>query len=169
MRSPEEINKPTKRIVVTRPNIPVLLQNWQRDSFTGMGKKSRLKRERRKDELAAELGLELKIALEAQIQSFREKFGREPGPGDPLFFDSESDTPQPISSKEMDEISQRINQAMGAAGVDPALIYATQKTGRITPPSEPAYDAMSPEEKAEWHAAIDEYETVAVSASKRRQ
>ena len=134
-----------------------------------MGKKSRLKRERRKDDLAAELGPELKLELEAQIRSFREKFGRDPGPDDPLLFDSESDTPQPISSKEMDDISQRINRALGEAGVDPALIYAAQRTGRIVPPSEPAYDAMSPEEKAEWHAAIDEYETIAATSSKQRQ
>ena len=69
----------------------------------------------------------------------------------------------------MDEISQRINQVMGEAGIDPALMYATQKTGRIAPPSEWASGAMSPEERAEWHAAIEDYETIAANASKRRQ
>lgn len=152
-----------------RPNTLALLQNARRDSFTVMGKKSRLKRERRSGDRTIEIDPELKAALEDQVRSFREKFGREPGPGDPLLFDPESDTPQPISSKEMDEISRRIAQAMGDAGVDPALIYATQKTDRFAPPSEAALDAMSPEDKAEWQAAIDEYETIAANASKNRQ
>jgi hypothetical protein len=134
-----------------------------------MGKKSRLKRERQKGDRTIEIGPELKAALQDQLRGFREKFGREPGAGDPVFFDPDADTPQPISSKQMDEISQKINQVMGEVGIDPALIYATQKTGRIAPPSEWAYDAMSPEEKAEWHAAIDEYETIAANAGKRRQ
>lgn len=116
-----------------------------------------------------EMGPELKVALEDQLSSFRENFGREPGPGDPVFFDSDSDTRQPISSKQIDEISQKVNQVMGEVGIDPALIYATQKTGRIASPSEWAYDAMSPEEKAEWHAAIEEYEMIAANASKLRQ
>lgn len=85
-----------------------------------------------------------------------------------MFFDSDSDTPQPISSEELDEISQRINQVMGEAGIDPALIYATQKTGRIAPPPESEYKAMSPEEKKEWQAALDEYETIAAGTSKRQ-
>jgi hypothetical protein len=141
----------------------------RRDSFTVMGKKSTLKRERRNGDRTIEIGPELKAALEDQLRSFREKFGREPGPGDPLFFDPDSATPQPISSKQMDEISQQISQVMGDVGIDPAHIYATQKTGRIAPPSESVYDAMSAEEKAEWHAAIDEYETIAANASKHRQ
>jgi hypothetical protein len=134
-----------------------------------MGKKSRLKRERQKGDRTIEIGPELKAALHNQLRGFREKFGREPGEDDPVFFDPDADTPQPISSKQMDEISQKINQVMGEVGIDPALIYATQKTGRIAPPSEWVYYAMSPEEKAEWHAAIDEYETIAANVGKRRQ
>jgi hypothetical protein len=30
---------------------------------------------------------EMKAALETQIEAFRKKFGREPGPKDPIFFD----------------------------------------------------------------------------------
>jgi len=110
---------------------------------------------------------EVRAALANQIQSFREKFARDPGPNDSLLFDPDSDTPQPMTSEQMDELSRVLNEAMGAAGVDPALIYAAQKTGRITTPSESAYDAFSPADKAEWDAAIQEYEALEKHSSKR--
>jgi hypothetical protein len=34
--------------------------------------------------------------MQQQLQAFREKFGREPGPDDPIFFDPDADTPQPF-------------------------------------------------------------------------
>ena len=40
-------------------------------------------------------------ALAAQAEAFKEKFGREPGPEDPLFFDPEADTPQPLSAQQV--------------------------------------------------------------------
>lgn len=134
-----------------------------------MGKKSRLKRERRQSGRTVEINEELKTALEQQLRNFREKFGRDPGPGDPVFFDPDSDTPQPMTSKQIEEIGQEINSAMGDAGIEPALIYAAQKTERFTPPSEEAYDAWSPEEKAEWQAAIDEYHAIAARSGRRPQ
>jgi hypothetical protein len=35
-------------------------------------------------------------ALLEQRAAFVEKFGREPGPNDPVFFDPDADTPQPF-------------------------------------------------------------------------
>jgi hypothetical protein len=35
-------------------------------------------------------------ALLEQRKAFVEKFGREPGPGDPVFFDPDKDVPTPI-------------------------------------------------------------------------
>jgi len=34
--------------------------------------------------------------LEHQRDTFREKFGRDPGSGDPLFFDPDADEPRPL-------------------------------------------------------------------------
>jgi hypothetical protein len=34
--------------------------------------------------------------LDLQLQAFRTKFGREPGPDDPVFFDPEADEPRPL-------------------------------------------------------------------------
>lgn len=134
-----------------------------------MGKKSRAKRERREGSRLVKMNPEMHAALQEQIQRFRDKFGREPGPDDPVFFDPDSDTPQPYSAASMEEIAQEINRAMGAAGIDPAIIYATQKTGRLAPPSRQVYEAMSPNEKAEWDAALEEYDALAASANTRPQ
>jgi len=39
---------------------------------------------------------ELARAMKNQLSAFKKKFGREPGPNDPVFFDPDADTPQPI-------------------------------------------------------------------------
>jgi hypothetical protein len=45
---------------------------------------------------------ELRQAMKAQLARFKEKFGREPGPNDPVFFDPDEDTPQPIPEWKID-------------------------------------------------------------------
>lgn len=39
---------------------------------------------------------EVRTILEQQRELFRQKFGRDPGPGDPIFFDPDMNTPDPI-------------------------------------------------------------------------
>jgi len=90
--------------------------------------------------------------IERQQQAFREKFGREPGPHDPLFFDPDADTPQPFSRERSLEES---TQAMRMAGIRPEVIYAHRKTGLIVTADN--RDKLSKEAMAEWEAAIDEY------------
>jgi len=46
---------------------------------------------------------------------FKEKFGREPGPNDPIFFDPDSDTPTPITPEQF--VSQ-VLKAAKSAGID---------------------------------------------------
>jgi hypothetical protein len=41
------------------------------------------------------LSREVHDRLKKQHETFKEKFGREPGPGDPLFFDPDYDVPTP--------------------------------------------------------------------------
>jgi hypothetical protein len=41
------------------------------------------------------LGPEMTEALKEQFRRFEEKFGRPPGPDDPLFFDPSADEPRP--------------------------------------------------------------------------
>ena len=42
---------------------------------------------------------ELAAAMEQQLAAFRAKFGREPGPDDPVFFDLDKDVPTPIDEQ----------------------------------------------------------------------
>ena len=60
-------------------------------------------------------------AMLEQREAFVKKFGREPGPDDPVFFDPDADTPQPFNT---DTYARELAEAMAAAGIDPALIYA---------------------------------------------
>jgi hypothetical protein len=85
--------------------------------------------------------------LEEQRRRFIQKHGREPGPNDPVFFDM----PHP------EHLEHRIVEAMKAAGIDPAVIHAYEKTGRIV--TEDNLHLLSEADLAEWEAAIEEYET----------
>jgi len=40
---------------------------------------------------------EVHEAVKRQLESFKEKFGREAGPDDPLFFDPDYDEPRPLT------------------------------------------------------------------------
>jgi hypothetical protein len=84
--------------------------------------------------------------LEQQRQKFVEKFGREPGPDDQIFFDM----PHP------EHIEHITVEAMKEAGFDPAIIYAYEKTGRLV--TEDNQNLLSDAELDEWQAAIEEYE-----------
>jgi hypothetical protein len=55
-------------------------------------------------------------ALLEQRKAFIEKFGREPGPGDPVFFDPDKDVPTPIGAERM---SADLEKALRDSGIDP--------------------------------------------------
>ena len=114
--------------------------------------KPRIKKRSRSGERVVEVDEETAKALELQIEAFREKFGREPEPDDPLFFDPDADTPVPI---DVEEVSAQIIKAMASAGLDPAKIYAFHRTGLMV--TETNLHLLSAEDLDEWQAAIDEY------------
>ena len=58
---------------------------------------------------------ELHEAMIGQLKSFKEKFGREPGPDDPLFFDPDSDVPIPLSEL---KLRKELSEAARKAGLD---------------------------------------------------
>lgn len=96
---------------------------------------------------------EMAELLKAQQARFREKFGRYPGPDDPLLFDPEADEPRPMDPAKVEGM---MVQAMEQAGIDPAKIYAFRRTGRLI--SEENARFLSKRDLAEWQAAIEEYE-----------
>lgn len=70
--------------------------------------------------LNREARTELDNSIAAQREKFIAKFGREPGPDDPIFFDLDED-----------KLREDTADAMRAAGIAPALIYAYEETGLI--------------------------------------
>jgi hypothetical protein len=63
-------------------------------------------------------------ALLEQRRAFIEKFGREPGPDDPVFFDPDKDVPTPIDPARLDA---DLEKAIRDAGIDPAKAEAIRK------------------------------------------
>ena len=89
---------------------------------------------------------EVREALEQLRQAFVARHGREPGPGDPLF----PDLPHP------EHLEAMMVEGMKAAGLDPAYIYAFEKTGLLV--TEQNQHLISEKDLAEWGAAVEEYE-----------
>jgi integrase len=92
-----------------------------------------------------------------QREHFRAKFGREPGPEDPLFFDpdSEAATPQPFPVQRAQSI---IADAMQAAGVHPRLVHAFRRTGLLV--SEDNIELVPEQDLAAWQAALEEWDAL---------
>ena len=88
-------------------------------------------------------------AFEEQRQHFIEKFGREPGPDDPVFFREDRDEPTPLDPL---EVEVELAEAMDKAGIDPAIAHAILETGIF--PSE----ASSEEDLLEFQEAVEEYD-----------
>ena len=91
--------------------------------------------------------------IERLAREFEAKFGRPPGPDDPVFFDPNADTPKPMN---VQDATRDIAAAMVAANIAPEMIYAFQKTGLIV--CEENLHLLSPADINEWNSAIAEYE-----------
>ena len=58
---------------------------------------------------------ELHEAVIRQLESFKEKFGREAGTDDPLFFDPDYDVPTPLTEA---KVKRELVEAARKAGLD---------------------------------------------------
>ena len=88
---------------------------------------------------------EVEQAMREQRQAFIDKFGREPGPDDPVFFDPDADTPQPFDEK---KLAAEVKATMIAADFPPQFIYAFEKTGLMLFAEDLAH--CPPDRRAEW-------------------
>jgi len=127
-----------------------------------MTKRLAQRRDRRKgshqadqDERLIPINRETAEIIAQQKKLFREQFGREPGPDDPLFFDPSVVVPQFLSDESSDEIWKSLLQAAGNSGIDPAIVYAMNKTGRIV--TEANLEFLTDSELQEWNDAVNEY------------
>jgi hypothetical protein len=91
-------------------------------------------------------------ALESQCRRFEDKFGRPPGPDDPLFFDPDADEPQPLPATGVETATVAM---LEAAGISPAWIYACQNTGGLLPGPDGTFATAS--DRAEWDEAVSRY------------
>lgn len=102
---------------------------------------------------AVHLKAEAVDALQALSRAlFRRKFGREPGPDDPVVFDPDAETPQRASQEKHQQLLAKMGEA---AGLPSHFVYAMEQTGFIVT----EHNIMiMPKEKIEmWERAIDEY------------
>lgn len=104
----------------------------------------------------------LTACLESARKDFIRKFGREPGPDDPILFDPDADIPQP-----MDEAKLRRDMiaAFKQAGTPGHLIYAFDRAGLIL--TEQTYATAPDDVRADWDMAIGEWEKM--SRAERRR
>ena len=95
----------------------------------------------------------MKEILELQMERFRKKFGRDPGPGDPVFFDPDAAEPSP-----MRDITDDVLAALQNADMPPEFAYAYRKTGLLGLLADKS--AWDPDDIDEWNAAVDEYRAI---------
>jgi len=91
--------------------------------------------------------------IACQLEAFRKKFGRDPCPDDPIFFDPDANEPAPLNPQQYE---QAMIETMSQAGTDPAFIYAFKRTGRIV--TESNKHRLTEKELRQWNDAIDEYQ-----------
>ena len=98
---------------------------------------------------------ELQAVVDDLMKEFRLKFGRDPQPDEPLFFNPDADTPQFMSSSQIDDLTRGMLEIMASVGTPPHLMYATKKTGRIV--TQDNWHLLDEEEQQEWKGAVEEY------------
>ena len=108
--------------------------------------------ERVRDGVVLHMDDQMTADMEAQLQAFRAKFGRDPKPDDPVFFDPDADTPQPMPVGAMHKMMTRM---LVEAGFPPEIIYAHGKTDRVVLPE--TRHLLDADELADWDAAVAEY------------
>jgi hypothetical protein len=95
-------------------------------------------------------------ALQERLSCFREKFGRDPSPNDPIFFDPHSDQPVPLPQEARNEMWNRLADAMVCLGEMTAEdAYAMKKTGHLV--TGQTKHLLSDAQLDEWNDAVEEY------------
>lgn len=100
------------------------------------------------------IGRDVMEALEQQRRAFRNRFGRDPRAGEPLFFDPDAKAPQFM---DLEKFRRALVTGMRAAGVDPAHIYAFEKSGYFV--TEDNRDLVPDGGLRAWDAAVEQWRT----------
>ena len=94
----------------------------------------------------------------AQLEAFRKKFGRDPGPGDPIFFDPDAPGPDPVPYDESRIVAETVI-TMIRAEIPRRLIYTFLRTDGLIV-DERGYRKLSPEDRRLWDLAMREYHKI---------
>ena len=86
-----------------------------------MVKKKRKARSEAGGKHGVTMSLELREVLLQQREAFIQRFGREPGLTEPVFFDPNADEPQPLDA---DEVTAGLLKACAQAGLDPDEVFS---------------------------------------------
>ncbi len=99
---------------------------------------------------------EVKQTLKDLFHRFRRRFGRDPGPNDPIFFDPQSNQPAPLGREALNGTWERMADAMVQYGeITPEVGYAMKKTGFLV--TERTKDLLCSADLCEWNDALEEY------------
>lgn len=93
--------------------------------------------------------------LEQQRELFRQKFGRDPRPEEPVFFNPEADQPEFLS---MSVIESATVEFLKAMKVDPAFVHAYILTGLLV--TEDNVHLFTQDEIEDWTDAVIEYRQI---------
>ncbi len=105
-----------------------------------------------RDAKVVRLGPDAGAMIQQQSRAFEARFGRPPGPHDPLFFDPDADTPQPMPSAGIEAATTAMLHAAGVCG---AWIYAYQHTDGLLPRPDGAFNTDA--DARDWQAAVGRY------------
>lgn len=97
---------------------------------------------------------ELRKVLDEAREAFIQKFGREPGPGDPVFYDPDFNEPAQIDPH---KLMAEMVVSMIQADMPLHLIYGYIRTDGLIA-AEQNWDLLSEEDRAEWEEAMAEFE-----------
>jgi hypothetical protein len=106
----------------------------------------------------AEAGADMAALLEERRSAFVGRYGREPGPGDPVFFDADTpeDPPRPWTEAEVREALSRPGVA-AELGLEPAVVAALLEVGYIV--TDQNAHLFSAEEVRAFKAAVGRHRT----------
>jgi hypothetical protein len=95
--------------------------------------------------------------LTEQRQMFTEKFGRPPGPDDPLFFDPEQETPRPMWMSQEKYVAELLELIDLIGQLTPAREFAIRRCGFVA--STHSWPHLPIDKQRDWKAALYEYYT----------
>jgi len=90
--------------------------------------------------------------LAALVDLFRIRFGRDPGPGDPLLFDPRQDKPTPLPEQ---DVRAAVAQLLEELEVHPAYQYAYRELGYLITVDNARF--ARPEDVARWGQVVSAY------------